>query len=204
MVYKASRREAMKLEAPARYYSTQSQCVAAAGGAVLRWNLVDGELTWAGGARGLVLQRRGPGQFPRSEPLSAPRRFDLQSGFRCAQGPRPQRLLDPAAQGWRAWLAGIQPARPDRSRQPGQSSAGLRRRPVAPRDAARSRPGGAGRRHGTDSRHYRGVAHGLRGVGQLEAAAALQSQIPPDLPGSAQERRFPARRSRSCRSIPRS
>ena len=72
LVYKASRREALKLEAPARYYSTQSQCVAAAGGAVLRWNLVDGELTWAGGARGLFSKGEAPANFRDLSPYLHP------------------------------------------------------------------------------------------------------------------------------------
>ena len=63
---------ALKLEAPARYYSTQSQCVAAAGGAVLRWNLVDGELTWAGGARGLFSKGDAPSNFRDLSPYLHP------------------------------------------------------------------------------------------------------------------------------------
>jgi two-component system cell cycle sensor histidine kinase PleC len=42
------RRAAHRLEVPARSYGIQSQAVAAAGGAVLRWNLLDGALTWLG------------------------------------------------------------------------------------------------------------------------------------------------------------
>ncbi|MGO9485826.1 MAG: ATP-binding protein [Rhodomicrobium sp.] len=72
LVHKAGQRAALKLEAPARYYSTQSQCVAAAGGAVLRWNLVDGELTWAGGARGLFSKGDAPTNFRDLSPYLHP------------------------------------------------------------------------------------------------------------------------------------
>jgi two-component system cell cycle sensor histidine kinase PleC len=72
MIYRTGKRDAMKLEGPARYYSTQSQCVAAAGGAVLRWNLVDGELTWAGGARGLFTKGDAPSNFRDLSPYLHP------------------------------------------------------------------------------------------------------------------------------------
>ncbi len=72
LVHKAGRRESKALEGPAHYYSTQSQCVAAAGGAVLRWNLVDGELTWAGGAHGVFTQCDAPANFRDLSPYLHP------------------------------------------------------------------------------------------------------------------------------------
>jgi two-component system, cell cycle sensor histidine kinase PleC len=72
LVRKTGRRDSWRLEAPARHYSTQSQCVAAAGGAVLRWNLVDGELTWAGGARGLFTKCEAPSNFRDLSPYLHP------------------------------------------------------------------------------------------------------------------------------------
>ncbi len=72
LVKRTGQQEALKLEAQARYYSTQSQCVAAAGGAVLRWNLVDGELTWAGGARALFSTCEAPANFRDLSPYLHP------------------------------------------------------------------------------------------------------------------------------------
>jgi two-component system, cell cycle sensor histidine kinase PleC len=72
LVRKSGQHAAFMLEAPARHYSTQSQCVAAAGGAVLRWNLVDGELTWAGGARGLFTKCEAPSNFRDLSPYLHP------------------------------------------------------------------------------------------------------------------------------------
>jgi two-component system cell cycle sensor histidine kinase PleC len=57
------RRIALRLEVPAQSYSLQSQAVAAAGGAVLRWNLVDGDLTWLGDAQFLFEGRQVPLSF---------------------------------------------------------------------------------------------------------------------------------------------
>ncbi len=72
LVYKAGRRDAEGFESRAQYYSTQSQCVAAAGGAVLRWNLVDGELTWAGGAQGVFSNCDAPANFRDLSPYLHP------------------------------------------------------------------------------------------------------------------------------------
>ncbi len=72
LVRKTGQRASWRLEAPAQHYSTQSQCVAAAGGAVLRWNLVDGELTWAGGARGLFTKCEAPSNFRDLSPYLHP------------------------------------------------------------------------------------------------------------------------------------
>jgi two-component system cell cycle sensor histidine kinase PleC len=48
---------------PAESYGLQSQAVAAAGGAVLRWNLVDGALTWLGDAQVLFHGGQVPHSF---------------------------------------------------------------------------------------------------------------------------------------------
>ncbi len=71
-VFSAGRRAVSKLEGPAQFYSTQSQCVSAAGGAVLRWKLLDGELTWAGGAPDLFSQGEAPSRFRDLSPYLYP------------------------------------------------------------------------------------------------------------------------------------
>ncbi len=71
-IFSAGRRTVSKLEGPAQFYSTQSQCVAAAGGAVLRWKLLDGELTWAGGAPDLFSQGEAPSHFRDLSPYLYP------------------------------------------------------------------------------------------------------------------------------------
>ncbi len=71
-IFAAGRRAAGKLERPAQFYSTQSQCVAAAGGAVLRWKLLDGELTWAGGAPDLFPEGEAPSHFRDLSPYFHP------------------------------------------------------------------------------------------------------------------------------------
>jgi two-component system cell cycle sensor histidine kinase PleC len=63
LAFASGRRAAMRMEAPARFYSLQSQAVAAAGGAILRWNLVDGTLTWMGGAQTLFQGAEPPSSF---------------------------------------------------------------------------------------------------------------------------------------------
>jgi len=72
MIFLARRRDVSKLEGPAQFFTTQSQCVAAAGGAVLRWKLLDGELTWAGGAAHLFSQGVAPSNFRDLSPYLHP------------------------------------------------------------------------------------------------------------------------------------
>jgi two-component system cell cycle sensor histidine kinase PleC len=48
LAFVSGRRATIRMEVPAQSYILQSQALAAAGGAVLRWNLVDGALTWLG------------------------------------------------------------------------------------------------------------------------------------------------------------
>jgi two-component system, cell cycle sensor histidine kinase PleC len=70
--FASNRRALSKLEGPARCYGTQSQCVAAAGGAILRWKLLNGELTWAGGAPGLFSKGEAPANFRDLSPYLHP------------------------------------------------------------------------------------------------------------------------------------
>jgi len=72
LTYAAGRRAASRMEGPARFFSIQSQAVAAAGGIVLRWQLVNGELTWIGKAGALFPEGRAPSNFRDLRPYLHP------------------------------------------------------------------------------------------------------------------------------------
>ncbi len=72
LAYTNSRRMAAIMQAPARSFAAQSKAVAAAGGTALRWNLVDGELTWLGTPPGLLFQGRAPSSFRDLSPYLHP------------------------------------------------------------------------------------------------------------------------------------
>lgn len=105
--FAANRRALLRLEGPAQFYRTQSACVAATGGAILRWNLLDGELTWAGGAPGLFSKGEIPANFRDLSPYLHPEDslYKLVSEALKAQARSvcwPLRLKD-GEQGWRAF-----------------------------------------------------------------------------------------------------
>ncbi|MGO9173360.1 MAG: ATP-binding protein [Rhodomicrobium sp.] len=70
--FAAVRTATAKMAAPAKSYSIQSEAVAAAGGAILRWQLLDGQLTWIGNAGALFPGGCVPANFRDLRPYLHP------------------------------------------------------------------------------------------------------------------------------------
>ena len=72
LAFENVRRAAVRADSSARSDDIQADAVAAAGGIVLRWNLLDGELTWIGNARPLFTDGRAPSNFRDLKPYLHP------------------------------------------------------------------------------------------------------------------------------------
>ncbi len=107
LAFAAARTATAKMAAPAESYSIQMEAVAGAGGTILRWQLLDGQLTWIGNAGALFPEGCVPSNFRDLRPYLHPD-DSLYNSISDALKSQARRIcwnirLKDAESGWRAF-----------------------------------------------------------------------------------------------------